>query len=83
MNTTRKDIRNAFKVIGYTVSFKRNTFNDSLCNLAFKSPEMLKPIVVAPANCYSVETIEKHKKAFDLANSYNGDYLTDTEQKIV
>lgn len=83
MNTTRKDVRSAFKAIGYSVSFKRNPFNDGLCNLAFKDGEMLKPVVVASANCFTVETVTKHKKAFDLANSYKGDYLTDTEQKIV
>lgn len=83
MNTTRKDIRSAFKAIGYSVSFKRNPFNDGLCNLAFKDAGLLKPVVVASANCFGTDTLTKHKKAFDLAISYKGDYLTDTEQKIV
>lgn len=83
MNTTRNDVRSAFKAIGYTVTFKRNPHNDNLCNLAFKRGDLARPIVVASANCYSVETMTDHKKAFELANSFVGDILTDTDQKIV
>ena len=83
MQTTRKEIRKAFKEIGYSVSFKRNPFNDAICNIAFKNSEMLKPIVVASANCYSSETFHKHNVAFALANSFKGYKMTDTEQQIV
>lgn len=83
MNTTRNEVRKAFKAIGYNVSFKRNPFNDSICNVAFKDASILKPIVVASANCFSPETYEKHKPAFLLANSFKGYTLTDTDQKIV
>lgn len=81
--TTRNDVRKAFKEIGYKVSFKRNPFNDTLCNLGFQSADMLKPIVVAASNCYSVETYSIHEQAFALACSYKGTKLTDTDQKIV
>lgn len=83
MQTTRTEIRKAFKEIGYSVSFKRNPFKDSICNIAFKTHDMLKPIVVNASTCYSAETFETHKEAFALANSYKGFTMTDTEQKIV
>ena len=83
METNRKDIRAAFKSIGYSVSFQRNPFNPDICNLGFKTPDMLKPIVCNSSNCFSSETFEKHRLAFDLATSYKGQYLVDTEQKIV
>lgn len=83
METTRKIVREVFKKIGYKVSFPRNPFNDSLCNIAFKTGDMLKPIVVAAANCQTPETYEKHRKAFELALSFKGFQLTDTDQKIV
>ena len=79
----RSDVRKAFKNIGYAVTFKRNPFNDNLCNIGFKDENMLKPIIVSSANCYSAETFEKHRQAFDLANSLKGVELEDTEQKIV
>ena len=84
--TNRKDIRKAFKTIGYKVSFKSNPFNRNLCNIAFL-PMILdnpaqKPIIISSANCYSKELIGKHKTAFDLANKYKGCLLEDTEQKI-
>lgn len=78
----RKTIRKAFKDIGYTVSFKRNPFNANLCNLAFKTAEMVNPLVVSSAKVYSVDTYNKHKAAFDMANKFCGEFLDDTDQKI-
>ena len=83
-NTTeRKVIRQEFKKIGYKVSFQRNSFNDNLVHLAFKDDSMLKPEKVLRGNCYSPEFYNAHKAAFELAGSFMGFYLTDTEQKIV
>lgn len=79
----RSDIRKAFKAIGYTVSFPRNKFNHALCNIAFKNGDCLHPIVVASGNCYSPETYAAHRQAFDLALTFKGEWLEDTEQKIV
>jgi hypothetical protein len=83
INTTRKEVRQLFKAIGYSVSFPHNSLNDSICNLAFKNTGMLKPVVVSPSNCYSSDFRESHKQAFELANSFNYHYLVDTDQKIV
>ena len=83
MITTRKVIRQAFKAIGYTVSFKRNPFKGTLCNIAFKNAAMYSPIVVSAANVYSAETYTEHRAAFELATSFKGATLSDTEQKVV
>ncbi len=79
----RKTIRKAFKDIGYKVSFQRNPFNCDICNIAFKTDEMLKPVVVSLANVYGAEFYAAHKTAFDLAGKFKGEYLEDTDQKIV
>lgn len=81
--TTRKQIREAFKTAGYSVSFQRHPFNDGLCYIAFKNAEMIKPRRVADGEIYSQETYDKHKQAFQTANIFRGLYLTDTEQKIL
>lgn len=78
----RKTIRKAFKDIGYSVSFKRNPFNANLCNLAFKTADMVKPHVTASSNVYSADSYNKHKSAFDLVNKFRGEFLEDTDQKI-
>ena len=83
MQTTRTEVRKAFKAIGYSVSFKRNPFKDTVCNIAFKTAEMINPIVANGSTCYSAETFESHKKAFALANDFKGFVMTDTDQKIV
>lgn len=82
-NVTRSEVRQAFKAIGYAVSFRRNVTTDTLANLAFKSPDMLKPYVVQAANAISPEFYNQHKSAFELAVSFRGAFLADTEQKIV
>lgn len=81
--TTRNDIRKAFKAIGYRVSFKRNPFKDTLCTIAFQSADMLKPCEVSSSSVYGSEFLQQHAAAFALANSYRGQVLEDTEQKIV
>ena len=78
----RKTIRKAFKDIGYSVSFKRNPFNADLCNLAFKTAEMVNPLVASSSNVCSFDTYDKHKPAFNLALSFRGEFLEDTDQKI-
>ena len=83
MNTTRKEVRAQFKEIGYKVSFIRNPFKDSLCNIAFKNDTMLKPCEVNSSNVYSEDFYTKHNKAFVLANSLKHSILTDTDQKII
>ena len=81
---TRNEIRQAFKAIGYKVSFVRNPFfNGDLCNIAFQGPDMLKPCIVSASGAYGVEFHQKHTKAFELALSFKGCILSDTEQKIV
>jgi len=79
-NTTRKEVRQAFKSAGYSVSFKRNPFNSDICSLAWRNPDMLRPV---DGNVFSAEFYSQHKIAFDLANSFKQVYLTDTDQKIV
>lgn len=81
--TTRNDIRKAFAAIGYRVSFKRNPFKDTLCSIAFQSSDMLKPCEVSSSSVYGAEFRQQHDAAFALANSYRGQYLEDTDQKIV
>ena len=81
MQTTRSEVRKAFKAIGYKASFKRNPFNDSLAAICFQSPDMLKPETLG--NVYPVEYRQKHNPAFVLALRFKGMYLTDTDQKIV
>ena len=83
IDTTRKEVRQLFRAIGYSVSFVRNPFNNSLCNIAFKNEDMLKPCIVSASNCYSSDFREKHKPAFSLACSFTSRYLIDTDQKIV
>lgn len=81
--TTRSDVRKAFKAIGYRVSFKRNPFKDTLCTIAFQSPDMLKPCEVSSCAVYSTEFSLQHDAAFTLTNHFRGQFLDDTEQKIV
>lgn len=81
--TTRKDVRTAFKAIGYRVSFKRNPFKDNLCTIAFMSGDMLKPCEVSSSSVYGAEFRLQHAAAFAIADSYRGQFLEDTEQKIV
>ena len=83
MNTTRKEVRAAFKKTGYKVSFVRNPFNGSVCNIAFKDDTMSKPCEVSSASAYGADFRTKHASAFNLALSYNQHLLTDTDQKIV
>lgn len=78
----RLTVRKAFKAIGYSVSFRRNPCNDRLCNLAFKNGEMIKPVVISSSNVYSADFRKAHAEAFDLAVSFTGKFLEDTEQKI-
>ena len=80
--TTRKAIRESFKAIDYRVSFPRNPLNNSLCNIAFQSTEMLKPCVIFGGSVYGSEFRATHKQAFDLANTFRGLWLEDTAQKI-
>ena len=80
---TRTDIRRAFKAIGYRASFKRNPFNDALCTISFQSHGMLKPCEVSTCAVYSVEFRSQHDMAFALINNFRGQYLDDTEQKII
>ena len=81
--TTRSDIRKAFKAIGYRVSFKRNPIQDTLCTISFQSPDMLKPCEVSSCAVYSAEFRLQHDMAFALSNNFRGQYLADTDQKIV
>ena len=83
--TTRNDIRKAFKAIGYKAGFKRNPMNDNICNVTFQDTEgtLIKPVIVSQSNIVSKEFYDKHKPAFDLAVSFSGVFLEDTEQKIV
>ena len=80
--TTRKIIRNDFAAIGYRVSFKRNPCTDTLCAIAFQSPNMLKPCEISSSNVYDAEFYRQHEAAFALADIYRGQCLEDTEQKI-
>ncbi len=79
----RKTIRKAFKDIGYKVSFQINPFNCDICNIAFKNDEMLKPAVVSSGSVYGAEFYTAHKPAFDLAGKFKGEFMEDTDQKIV
>lgn len=81
--TTRSDVRKAFKAIGYRVSFKRNPFKDTLCTIAFQSPNMLKPCEVSSSSVYGADFYQQHENAFRLAGIYRGQFLEDTEQKII
>ena len=81
--TTRTEVRKIFKSLGYKVSFVRNPFNSSLCNIAFKNEAMLKPCVVSASNCYPSDFRENHKDVFEESLNLKGFYLSDTDQKIV
>ena len=81
--TTRNDIRKTFKAIGYRVSFKRNPFKDTLCTIAFQSPDMLKPCEISSSSVYGADFHQQHEAAFALANGYRGHFLEDTDQKII
>mgnify|MGYP003384678586 CR=1 FL=1 len=81
MDITRKEIRAAFKAVGYRASFKTNPLTDKIVSLAFHGKSILKPD--HGANCYHADFIAENKQAFDLKAKYLGSYLVDTEQKIV
>lgn len=81
--TTRNDIRAAFRSIGYRISFRRNPLKDTLCTIAFQSPDMLKPCEVSSSSVYGAEFYQQHAAAFILAGIYRGQFLEDTDQKII
>jgi hypothetical protein len=80
---TKKEIRDAAKFLGYSVSFKANQLNDSLVNVGFNYVVKGKKSTTLGANAFSVDFVADHKPIFNLLSSYDGAFLTDSEQKIV
>jgi hypothetical protein len=82
-NTTRKEVRAAFKAIGYKVAFKRHPLIQDATNLGFIFPE--NGFCTIGANIFSGETYEKHRAAFELLCSFadGQHFLECTEQRIL
>lgn len=68
---TKSQIRKAFKALGYKLSIRTNPLKETLVNLVV-SGNGLGGLMISDATVISVETFQKHKAMFDLANSVRG-----------
>lgn len=68
---TKAEIRNAFKAMGYKVSFRTNPFKSTLAHLVIAGNGIVG-MMISDATVISAETFNKHKPMFDLLNTVRG-----------
>jgi hypothetical protein len=78
-NYTKKQIRAAFKRIGYKCNFSVNPFNGDLVALDFTDPSGR---TTKGSNVFGSDFFSTNKPAFELLALYRGGFLTDSDQRI-
>ena len=74
--TTKKQIRDDFKAIGYKCQILKNPLKDDLLSLGF----IADGVSTTKSNVFPDGFYEKHKKAFDLQAQHRGTTLESGER---